>query len=80
MFYVSALSSLEGGKDQSLHADFTYFDFVRFAGILIFDDDTAINVQIDKRRPKQKLKFFQGMQLFLEEIFGMEDVDTKKKI
>ena len=57
--YVSALKSTPGGEMQSYHADFSTFNFVRFAGIISFDELTTLEVQISPRN-KQTIKLDVG--------------------
>jgi hypothetical protein len=50
--YASALKSKPGGAMESYHADFSRFDYVRFAGIISFDALTTLEVQISPRNKR----------------------------
>ena len=43
--YVSTLKSTPGGVMQSFHADFATFNFVRFAGLISFDNSATLATQ-----------------------------------
>ena len=43
--FVSALTSDAGGEQQNYHADCAKFDYVRFAGVISYDDETKLELE-----------------------------------
>jgi hypothetical protein len=63
---------------QSYHADFSKFDFVRFAGIISFEDLTTLEVQISPRN-KQTIKLEAGEAIiFRGDLFHAGSAYTKE--
>ena len=50
--FVSALKSDGGGGQQGFHSDFGHHDFVRFAGLISFDDETKLEIKTSGKNGK----------------------------
>ena len=57
---VTVLKRLPGGVQQSWHADFSVFNFQRFAGLISFDDSTKLIIKNDGNEGDRILRILEG--------------------
>ena len=57
---VTVFKSLPGGGQQSWHADFSVFNFPRFAGLISLDDSTKLIIKNDGNEGDRVLRILEG--------------------